>query len=162
MPPKMSIEVIFVTPRMEIIVFFLKGRGFSVFALCPSGQLALLEARDGSLSWFGFGSSEDISVHVQHVCCRFSGHGTCPFSHVCWIMIYTPKCFYSDGFLLKSTCFDSVSQDSIMVHVHSNAANKYVWSGIAYVSFEICTRCFSIIYTAMQKGNNASLFAVHV
>ena len=30
------------------------------------------------------------------------------------------------------------------------------------MSFKMCTRYFSSIYTAMQKGNNASLFAVHV
>ena len=81
MPPKMSIEVSFVTPRMKII--FLEGRGISVFALCLSGQLALLEARGCSLSRFGFWSSEDISVHVQYVCCGVYGHSTCPFSHDC-------------------------------------------------------------------------------
>ena len=26
----------------------------------------------------------------------------------------------------------------------------------------MCTRCFSSIHTTMQKGNNTSLFAVHV
>ena len=31
-----------------------------------------------------------------------------------------------------------------------------------HVSFEMCMCCFSSIYTAMQKANNASLFAVHV
>ena len=30
------------------------------------------------------------------------------------------------------------------------------------MSFEMCTCCFSSIYTTMQRGNNTSLFAVHV
>ena len=101
-------------------------------------------------------------VHAFFFFFFLSGHGTCTFSHDSWIMIYTPNDFCSEVCLFKSTHFYWASPVWTMVDVHSNSANRYVWWGITYVSFEMRTCCFSSIYMAMQKGNNASLFAVPV